>query len=278
MIASLLVQEGSNLLKETSENPHQESLDLLSHVLNKSRDQIRFFDSSLHVKPIDQDSFYSLVNRRIQNEPMAYIVQKEVFWERDFFVDHRVLVPRPETEFLIEHLFQNIAKSSQTLDLCCGSGILGITSALHYQKTTILSDLSYKALEVATINSTKHQASTQLIQCDLLQAFKEACFDLILCNPPYVTNEHKKIMTQDVLAYEPHMALFSNNLGLSHIYKILKQAEFVLKPMGIIYLEIGIDQVSSIRTFLESIKLQLNHVIHDFQQISRILVIGKTDE
>ncbi|PCJ19127.1 MAG: protein-(glutamine-N5) methyltransferase, release factor-specific [Candidatus Cloacimonadota bacterium] len=279
MIASLLINEGSKLLKEHSENPHQESCDFLSHILKISRDQLRLCSNKINLNESQIKLFFSYLSRRSLHEPLAYILNQEFFWEQKFYVDKRVLIPRPESEFLIEHLFKNISKPQKVLDLCCGSGVLGITSSMYFKnKLTILSDISYKALEVSQINSKKFKTHTSLIQTNLLNAFKNNSFDLILCNPPYVTKEHKKIMTKDVLNYEPHLALFSENKGLTHIFKIIQSATIILKESGKIYIEIGIHQLKDIQKFILNKRFKLINIINDFQNIPRILLLEKTNE
>ncbi|MCO4782527.1 MAG: peptide chain release factor N(5)-glutamine methyltransferase [Candidatus Cloacimonetes bacterium] len=279
MIASLLVKEGAIQLTSLSTNPYQESLDLLCFILEATRDQLRLSRSTDEVVQRDCEVFWSLIERRKKNEPLAYLLNEEVFWDRTFFVDKRVLIPRPETEFLIEHLFKNHQHFDQILDLCCGSGILGVTCGLHYKNAHItLADICHDTLEVSSINTKKHQVKAELIQANLLNSFKENSFDLIVCNPPYVTNRHKEIMTPDVLSFEPHLALFSENDGLQHIYLLLDQVQTILKDSGVLYLEVGIDQLNPILSYIQSKNITHTDTIYDFQNIPRILVFRRAHE
>lgn len=279
MIAALLLNEGSKKIVRVSSNPYQESIDLLCHILEISRDKLRFDAETIILDNKQVDLFSSYIGRRLQNEPLAYILNQEFFWDRLFYIDNRALIPRPETEFLIEHLFDQSRTHDSVLDLCCGSGILGITCDLYFHnRITVQSDLSFNALEISSINNQRHNSNCHLIQGNLLQSFQNNSFDLIVCNPPYVTTSHKEVMTKDVLDFEPHLALFSENDGLQHIYQILESSQRILQIDGIMYMEIGIDQLSPIKNFLQATTLELIHTIFDFQSIPRIIILRKTHE
>jgi release factor glutamine methyltransferase len=224
----------------------------LSKITDFARKEARELQAIARIQQTCPDS---LLKRRLECEPMAHIRGWEHFYNRSFKVTRDTLIPRPETEILLDLILKANCHSStvSVLDLCCGSGILGITSALersHWKVT--LSDLSWKALEVSKANCISHGVpSVAMLQADLLYGLKGP-FHLIISNPPYVSHSLKSEMMRDVLEYEPHMALFSENGGLNHIEKIIQTAESCLHPGGMLCMETGHNHKEDITNFLKT--------------------------
>lgn len=175
----------------------------------------------------------------IQGMPLAYILGKEEFFGYEFEVSQDVLIPRPETELIVEKAIEliNAQRLSSVLDLCCGSGNIAISIAKEASKeiSVFASDKSPEALRVAELNATKHKVDINFIQTDLLAGFEQNSFDLIVSNPPYVEDEAIK----GSLKYEPQAALSGGGDGLAFINKILDQAHIYLKDKGYLVMEIG---------------------------------------
>jgi release factor glutamine methyltransferase len=237
--------------------------------------------NELFLSPEQQRNFFSMVERRASGEPVAYIMGREKFCGSWFTVSPAVLIPRPETEFMVE-LFQRrhaekfgteVQKNGLILDLCCGSGALALTLKRLYPEYEVVgTDICPEALEVARYNCEQQKLEVSFLQADLLQGFRLSLFDYIVCNPPYLRESEKSEMTADVLCFEPCKALFSDSGGLGHIMEVLERAAFVLRPGGELYLEIGADQAEQVKVMAEEYDLIFAESYFDFRGIERILV------
>lgn len=190
--------------------------------------------------------YLEYVARRENGEPMAYIIGQEAFYRRDFYVTPAVLIPRPETEMLIDHALK--LKPEAILDLCTGSGILAITIQKELGGLVRASDISPDALRVARRNADRHRASVELIQSDLFQHVTGR-YDLIISNPPYI--DHNVLKELEVAKYEPLVALDGGQDGLKIYRRIIPQAKDFLNDNGTLLMEIGYDQAKAIRQLLE---------------------------
>ncbi|HLG64783.1 MAG TPA: peptide chain release factor N(5)-glutamine methyltransferase [Ktedonosporobacter sp.] len=197
--------------------------------------------------------FLHLIERRARGEPVAYLVGHKEFYGLDFFVDQRVLIPRPETELLVEAALAVIRRKIDAgeqpivADIGTGSGAIAITLAVEEPRLLYLyaCDISQQALEVAQLNSQRHHVENRvhLRQGDLLAALPEPV-DVLLANLPYVGTTEMELLTPDVHAYEPHLALFSGPYGLGLLQRFCKEAQQsgMLKDGGVMILEIGYQQ------------------------------------
>ena len=175
----------------------------------------------------------------IKGMPMAYILGKEEFFGLEFRVSPDVLIPRKETELIVEKAIDIVKKNKlkSALDLCCGSGNIAVSmkTALAGGVSLVSSDISLKALDLARFNARYHKADISFVQADMLAGFKRESFDLIVSNPPYVEEEAIK----GSLSYEPRLALHAPDQGLYFIRKILQQSHMYLKPKGYLIVEMG---------------------------------------
>ena len=208
-------------------------------------------------------SFYENFEKRRRRIPLAQILGRQSFYGLDFFVNEDVLIPRADTECLVDLVLEDYAElakqgektyaEKRIWDLCTGSGCIGISVAKHlpYQEL-LLVDLSEKALAVAKKNAEKHLGgNVRLLQSDLLTAVQGKRFSLLLSNPPYIVSKVIPGLEREVSEYEPKMALDGGEDGLLFYRRIAKEAKAVLLPGARLYLEIGYDQGESVKDILQ---------------------------
>jgi release factor glutamine methyltransferase len=198
-----------------------------------------------------------MLKRRSEREPLAYITGEQEFWSYPFSVSPAVLIPRPETEILVERVLASQAGSSgggKCLDLCCGSGVISIVLALELDLEVIGVDISWSALEVCRSNCVRHgvKQRVHLVQGDLACCFiEEQQFSLITANPPYVSSfEMAAGMQPEVIHYEPALALDGGPGGLQQIRRIIATLPRLLAPGGYFFMEIGADQGAQVKELL----------------------------
>ena len=208
-------------------------------------------------------SFYENFEKRRRRIPLAQILGRQSFYGLDFFVNEDVLIPRADTECLVDLVLEDYADLAKTekgnslplriLDLCTGSGCIGISVAKHlpYQEL-LLVDLSEKALAVAKKNAEEHLGgNVALLQSDLLTEVHEKRFSLLLSNPPYIVSRVIPGLEREVSEYEPKMALDGGEDGLLFYRRIAREAKKVLLPGARLYLEIGYDQGESVKDIFQ---------------------------
>ncbi|MGK2857416.1 MAG: peptide chain release factor N(5)-glutamine methyltransferase [Thermoanaerobaculia bacterium] len=186
--------------------------------------------------------FGDAVTRRIAGEPIQYIRGRCEFYGREFLVDGRVLIPRPETELLVERMVRVAPRGARVVDVGAGSGCIAITLAAERPDLRVISvDLSPAALAVARANAKRLGVRIALAGSDLLSACRGP-FDIIVSNPPYVADAERDGMQREVVAWEPHLALFAGEKGMTVIERLLAEAARLVTPRGVVALEIGYDQ------------------------------------
>lgn len=228
---------------------------LLENCLGITRTEV-FLNGQTEVDEASQRRFLSLIERRKKREPVAYILEEQEFWSLPFHVTPAVLIPRPETEFLLDRVLAlalpaNIDRGF-LLDLCCGSGVIAAVLAKETGRKVVAADISFAALQVARKNLHRHRLTgqVQLVQGDLLSPFRQGrdLFSLIVSNPPYVSSrEFEKDLAPEVAQHEPHLALSGGEDGLSLIREIRLELPRVLCPGGQFFMEIGADQGEEVR-------------------------------
>jgi len=239
------------------------SKDRISEVLN------------LELNDADINRIDNVLLQRISGKPLAYIIGDAEFYGRNFVVNENVLIPRPETELLVDKLVQDINKSKaklNVLDLCTGSGAIGITIALETNTNVLCSDISEGAIKVAERNNNNLNANIKLIQSDLFAEIFEK-FDIIVSNPPYIKSEDVLSLDKEVRDFEPHLALDGGDSGLDFYKKIISEAPNYLKPNGKLYFEIGIGQSEDVKELMKN-DFENIEVIKDYNKIDRV-IIGK---
>jgi release factor glutamine methyltransferase len=224
--------------------------------------------------------FSEWVERRERREPTAYIIGSREFWGLDFIVTPAVLIPRPETEFIVEEAIARMShtgdSSPRVADIGTGSGCVAVSLAHEAQCRVIATDISADALAVARLNAARHGVSgrVELVHTSYLEAV-HGQFDLIVANPPYVREGDKPALSRDV-RHEPDVALFGGASGLRDIDAVLAAAASKLKPRGWFVMEFGYGQEDDVRALLsQRPELRLERVREDLQGIPRTVVIQR---
>ncbi|MCB2181086.1 MAG: peptide chain release factor N(5)-glutamine methyltransferase [Desulfobulbaceae bacterium] len=245
-----LYQSGLQRLKEADvPDAEIESSLLVGHLLNLSRAQVFLHEEELSANLID--TFEENLARRLQREPLAYILEEQEFWSLPFFVNKDVLVPRPETELLLEIALQVLKGEGQELrgsllDMGTGSGVISIVLALELPEFHVYSlDLSIAAQAVAKKNAERHGVADRIafINSHWLSALRsQPNFELIVSNPPYVARESFEGLEPEVSHFEPRLALDGGKKGVEEIQSFATEISSVLKLGGRFFMEIGADQ------------------------------------
>lgn len=245
-----ILQDAENRLREASVNtPRLDAEVLLTEAMNTTRTKL-MADVDREVTPVQSMAFEAMMARREQREPVAYLLGRKEFWSLDFTVTPDVLIPRPDTECLIEHFLTLVKRDGveapRILDVGTGSGILAIVAARECPAATITAmELSGRALDVARHNASAHNVSAQIqfVQGDFHREFWEgAPFDYILSNPPYIDYETYETLAPEIREYEPKQALLAGPDGMDAYRKIIPLSAMLLRPGGSLVLEFGDDQ------------------------------------
>ena len=255
-VQEILQKNYKDLLNHNIQTAKIDSEVILANILNTTRiNLITKQDVTLNKE--QEDLFSKLVERRKQKEPVAYILNKKEFWNENYFVDKRVLIPRPETEILIELLLKKIKdknKAYKVLDLGCGSGCLLISFLKEMNKSQGMGvDISSNALEVAKKNIELHNLNNRakLMRLDLLTLHTKDKFDVIFSNPPYLSSSDYAKLSDDVKNFEPKQALVGGFNGVLYYKKIIALAQSALKKNGYLALELGDRQYRTISKLLQ---------------------------
>lgn len=216
-----------------------------------------FFISNqkINIEKTQEELISSILKKRIKREPLAYIFKEWDFYGETFYLDKNSLIPRQDTELMVDLVLNQFDKKSKLniLDLGTGSGVIGITLSKFYPNSLItISDISPKALKVANKNIKKHKVSNvHSIESNWFADFKEEkIFDLILTNPPYIAKGDVHLTNLEI-NYEPSNALVSANNGFSDIFKIIDSAANFLKPQGKLFIEHGYTQAYEVKNYLQ---------------------------
>lgn len=247
-IADLLQHAVRLLEKAGIETPQTDAELLLAHCLSLSRTEL-YLRSDEFIGQSAAGNCLAMLQRRLKREPLAYITGECEFWSHNFWVSPDVLIPRPETELLIERVLaqdHGHGDREKCLDLCCGSGIIAIVLALELDIEAVGVDISKPALDICRSNCIRHGVRNRvhLVQADLSTCFagKEQ-FSLITANPPYVSRtEMDAGMQPEVIEFEPSLALDGGSEGLLVIKRIAASLPNILAPGGYFFMEIGADQ------------------------------------
>ena len=221
---------------------------LLMYILDENSQQFTNNISEQLTKE-KEELYFSLIDKHIEkNVPLSHLVGFEYFYDRKFKVTKDVLSPRMETEELIYKVIEYIKSINKNnikiLDLCTGSGIIGITLRKELESKSlevVASDISEEALKVAKENAIMNKAEVKFIQSDIFENINEK-FDIIVSNPPYIAYNDKITMEDNVLNYDPHLALFAEEDGMYFYREIVENAKEYLEEDGLVFFEIGYDQ------------------------------------
>tara|TARA_B100001540_G_C15802449_1_gene640521 strand:+ start:1582 stop:2421 length:840 start_codon:yes stop_codon:yes gene_type:complete len=268
-----LIKTGSEILKKNNISSY--SLDseiILSNILKITREKLLIYEDKVTNKIVKK--FKKLIIRRSLKEPIAYIIKNKEFMSKSFYVDNKSLIPRPETELLIQEIIK-IYRNKRLffLDIGVGSGCIMLSILKNLNKSTGIGiDISKSTL----INSKKNLKKFKLLnRSKLLQKsineMRNIKFDLIVSNPPYVVRRDIKRLSNDVKKFEPIIALDGGNDGLDVIKKVIYKAKYILKSNGILALEIGKDQYRLVTKVLEANNFREKIVIKDYKNNIRCI-------
>ena len=248
--------KGMIMLKSNNiESPKLKSRLLLQYILKQPRQYIIVYDNN-EITEKEKFEYFVNIEKLTKGIPLQHITHTQEFMKMDFFVDENVLIPRPDTEILVEEVIK-IAKKIENpkiLDLCTGSGVIGISIAKNVPDSQIYAiDISEKALDVAKINTKRMKVERQikLIKSDLFEKLKNEKFDIIVSNPPYIKKDDITYLSEEV-KNEPKMALDGGVDGLDFYRKITKQGIEYLKLGSYLCFEIGYDQKEEVTDIIKN--------------------------
>ncbi len=274
MNALELINIGSERLKKKSIPSHcLDSEIILSRILNKSREEI-LINLNQRITNNKALKFLDYINRRCGSEPLAYMFNEKEFWSTSFEVDRNTLIPRPETELMIETLVRmNKEKKIFILDIGTGSGciIISLLKELIHSKGVAL-DISGKALKIAKKNAKRNKIHNLKFIKKSFEALYNKKFDLIVSNPPYIKSADIKNLNDDIKLFEPKIALDGGNDGLDVIKKLIYKAREILKINGVLALEIGNEQYRKVSKILFKNYYRIEHNIKDYKENTRIII------
>ena len=279
MNINLAINEGSKILKSKFiPNPILDAEILMAKTINKDRNYI-LLNSKDFINKNDLNNFYKLIHQRSLGNPVAYLTKKKSFWNSDFFITKDILIPRPDTELIVENILRLTKQKSKLniLDIGIGSGciILSILKERENFRGTGI-DLSKKCLIISKKNAIAHKVSSRLkLYKSDVDKFNLGKYDLIVSNPPYIKRSKLKYLDKDVAEFEPRLALDGGLDGLSEIRKVIKKSSELIKKNGKFILEIGFDQKNKVINLLKKEGFYINSTFKDLANNDRCIVSTK---
>tara|TARA_B100000989_G_C19418676_1_gene417637 strand:+ start:82 stop:921 length:840 start_codon:yes stop_codon:yes gene_type:complete len=268
---------GYNILKLNNINTYKIDTEiLLSDTLNISKEKL-ILNLKENISDKNYNNFLSKLNRRKSREPVAYIIKKKEFWKNEFYLDRNVLIPRPETEYLVEETLKIISQfhKKKILEIGIGSGCLIISILKERQLCSADGiDSSKKAVKVAKINAKLHQIKNRIkIFKSDVDNYNVGKYDLIVSNPPYIDTHQLKYL--GVSEYEPYTALNGGINGTEVLMKVVVKASQLLKVNGKLIIEIGKDQKYKMIKFLNTNNFFVKKIIRDLSGHDRCIISVK---
>lgn len=279
-IDQLLAEARPRLAATSFGAPPREAALLLGWLLGMSEAEV-LAHGEREVPADSVDHFRTLLERRLSGEPVAYLLGEREFYGRAFFVDRRVLIPRPETEHVVEAaLASPLPERPWILDVGTGSGILPVTLALEIPGAqTIGTDISPGALEVAAGNARRHGVAdrARFVDADLTEGLDLSRFDLVVSNPPYIDIRDAPTLSPEVVNFEPHVALFApgGDSVIARLFSLLGNPAAGLRAGVRIIVEIGQGQLETACRLAEASGLQFVASRHDYADIPRVVVLER---
>lgn len=266
-------------------NPERETELLLSYFLKMNRSEI-YLNSDRALKNKEKKQLENMIQERIRKIPLQYITKHQEFMGMDFLVEKGVLIPRPETEILVERVIERLKKRKSSshlkiVDLGTGTGIIAISIAKFIKDITIYAtDISKKSLQVAFKNAQKHSCEDKIIflQGDLFRPFlgkiDKNSLDVIISNPPYINSDDFKLLPPEIKDNEPKIALYGGVDGIDYYRKIVKESPKFLKRDGFIALEVGLNQAKIIKELIlkENNYRKNVEIFKDYSGIERVVI------
>ena len=247
---------------------------LLSHVLGVQKSHLYGYPENL-LSPEQTSRFDDCLDERIAGKPTQYITGAQEFYGITFHVEPDALIPRPETELLVEEALSRVSREERILDLGTGSGCVAVAIKANAPATSITAtDISGRALRVARRNAAEHGLHIEFVRCDLDTAFQPLSFGMVVCNPPYVPLKDLPGLQQE-LRYEPSEALFGGQDGLAVYRRLIASVGTILKPEGWLLLELGYNGRSAVEEMFSASDWHPPIVRADLAGIDRVLAVRR---
>ncbi len=251
---------------------------LMSQAIRKNKTFI-ILNLNKEIKKRDLDYFNNLIQERAKSKPIAQIIKKKDFWKYEFIVNNNVLIPRPDTEILIEQALKLVKNKNrlQILDIGIGSGCI-LMSILKEKKNFIGTgiDISNKSLQISKVNGQKLRINNRLrLFKSNIDNFNTGKYDLIVSNPPYIKKSNLKCLEKDI-GFEPKQALDGGLDGLSEIRKVINKSSELIKRSGHLIIEIGFDQKNKVKKILRDKGFYIKKTVKDLSNHDRCIVSTKT--
>jgi len=274
-----ILNEGINILQKNKiRNPQLDSEILLSNLIKRDKKHI-FLNPKELLNSEQLDKFKSLIERRKKGEPIAYLINKKEFWKDEFFVNKDVLIPRPDTELIIEQVLKIYSKEEQlqVLDIGTGSGCI-LLSILkerpNFYGTGI--DISKKSINISKFNAKQLNLMNRVKFFNSnVDNFKIGKYDIVVSNPPYIKLLNLKYLEKDVVNFEPKLALSGGLDGFSKIRKVISKTRNLIKENGKFILEIGFNQKNKVKKILKEEGFYVNKAIKDYGNNDRCIISTK---
>jgi release factor glutamine methyltransferase len=273
------LNQGINILqKKKIPNPQLDCEILMSNSIKRDKKHIILNPKEL-LDSEQLNKFKSLIDRRKKGEPIAYLINKKEFWKDEFFVNKDVLIPRPDTELIIEQVLKIYSKESQlqVLDIGTGSGCILLSilkERLNFYGTGI--DISKKSINVSKYNAKQLNLMNRVkFFNSSVDNFKIGKYDLIVSNPPYIESLNLKYLEKDVVNFEPKLALSGGFDGFSKIRKVISKASVLIKKNGKFVLEIGFNQKNEVKEILKKEGFYVNKTLKDYGNNDRCIISTK---
>jgi release factor glutamine methyltransferase len=272
----------NDILKNNFSNSHQLDSELLmSKIFEKDRKFI-ILNSNKKLSEEKYEKFNYLVKKRSKGEPIAYLLNKKDFWKYEFYVDKGILIPRPDSELIVEQILglTKHKKNLRILDIGVGSGCL-LLSVLKERKNFhgVGIDISKKCIDISNINASNLDISKRVkfFKSDI-DNFRFGKYDLIISNPPYIKKLDFNNLKKDVINFEPKLALYGGLDGTSEIRKVIKKSSELIKKNGKFILEIAYDQKNKVVKLLRDKGFYINKVLKDLANNDRCIVSTKINQ
>jgi release factor glutamine methyltransferase len=274
-----IINNGVNVLKQNNIiNPQLDAEILLSKSINKDRKYL-MLNLKKEIKKNNLNNFNRLIERRKKGEPVAYIINKKEFWKSEFYIDKDVLIPRPDTELIVEQVLKICSQNEylRILDIGVGSGCI-LLSILKDKKSFLGTgiDISKKSINISKFNAKMLNVDNRakFYNSDV-DNFNIGKYDIIVSNPPYIKNLSLKYLEKNVINFEPRLALNGGLDGISNIRKVINKASILIKKKGKLVLEIGYDQKNKVSRILEENGFFINNVVKDYGKKDRCIISTK---
>ena len=274
-----ILNKGTNILKANKiANPYLDSEILLSESINRDKKHIILNPKEI-LENKQLNNFNSLIERRRKGEPIAYLINKKEFWKNEFYVNENVLIPRPDTELIIDQVLKIYSKNSQLQILDIGTGSGCILLSILKERTSFYGtgiDISKKSINVSKFNANRLKLDNRVkFYNSDVDNFKIGKYDLIVSNPPYIELLSLKYLEKDVVNFEPKLALSGGFDGFSKIRKVISKASTLIKKNGKLILEIGFKQRNKVKGILKKEGFYINRTLKDYGNNDRCIISTK---